>query len=382
MPGTETPATETGPMLDYSAEQRHLLNIAVARKLSAALNDAPDPAGANALLLEEIAGSRLIARSLTRLRRPWLENPTVSDFQEDPFVADVIDGCISRGVSRRLARALGSEPSLELLAELSLCRLALSPAAAQWAGPLSDLAERARDGRRLRRELRRLEPALTEDGRGWRQAAEASREALLVAYEPLIQRIARESDCGDMPQEDREQEGRWGLLQALNRYDHRRGNRFGTLARFYIRTAVKRGGLRQGYGIYLNERVTQERARQAEPAEGELNRQTLSLDALLYDETAEQERNAGLLAAADHTMADCLDSGLSQEMDGLLNRLPELEAQVIRLRYGLAAEGERSPAETALLIGIDEDRLPEIETRALGLLREQAGARSLRDWLD
>lgn len=72
----------------------------------------------------------------------------------------------------------------------------------------------------------------------------------------------------------------------------------------------------------------------------------------------------------------------SGQLGALLGRLDEREAEVIRLRFGLAEGEPRTLADVGRALGVSRERTRQIEKRALAKLRRGAEARGLRGALE
>lgn len=80
---------------------------------------------------------------------------------------------------------------------------------------------------------------------------ERARQALILANLRLVFSVARRYQRLGLPMEDLVQEGMAGLLQAVEKYDWRKGNKFSTYAVWWIRQAVTRALSNQSRTIRL-----------------------------------------------------------------------------------------------------------------------------------
>ena len=67
-----------------------------------------------------------------------------------------------------------------------------------------------------------------------------ARQAMMEANIRLVMSIARRYSCKSLSFEDLVQEGIIGLLEAINKFDGDRGNRFSTYATYWIRQSLVR----------------------------------------------------------------------------------------------------------------------------------------------
>ena len=89
--------------------------------------------------------------------------------------------------------------------------------------------------------LRLLKPAEeTELAARARRGDMEARQAMMEANIRLVMSIARRYTCKSLSFEDLVQEGIIGLLEAINKFDGERGNRFSTYATYWIRQSIVR----------------------------------------------------------------------------------------------------------------------------------------------
>jgi len=213
-----------------------------------------------------------------------------------------------------------------------------------------------------------------------------------------------------LPLVDLIQEGNLGLLRAIDKYDHRRGLRFSTYAAWWIRHALSRALADQSKMIRLpvhltgavqrvrraQDRIYRETGREPTPAELaartglpleqvrralEVVPQPISLDAPVH---GAGERDAGELGdlVVDHGSAlpdeAVADRELSTETTRLLAELPEREAEIIRMRFGLGGGRQRTLEEIGARLSLSRERARQLERDALRKLRVVSESRRLR----
>jgi len=241
--------------------------------------------------------------------------------------------------------------------------------------------------------------------------AEAAREALVLHNMPLVLSVAGRFRHSELEYEDLIQEGVLGLIKAAERYDPRRGTRFGTLAVWWIRQAIGRAiantgrtvrlPVNRGWKVGQLRRISAELTQQTgqEPplaevaaragvtveAAEELLRDglpTISLDAPPEDP---HERSV-LDRVSDETAEDpegvVIEDGLQQVLNEALSRLDEREAEILRMRFGIGG-GEAKPLRA---IAAEWDMSPEgvrqISQRAMSHLRNMPRVRDLGVYLE
>jgi RNA polymerase primary sigma factor len=235
-----------------------------------------------------------------------------------------------------------------------------------------------------------------------------ARRRLVEANLRLVIAIARAYARAGVPLVDLIQEGNLGLLRAAEKFDWRRGTRFGTYAGWWIRQAVSRAAGEQARLIHLPERVVvrlhrvrraaarlaQERG--AEPSAEQIAQaadvpleevndllslveQPSSLDAALG--TDEHRPLADVLEDSDAEAPAEVASQhlLSEDLHQALARLPQRERSVVMLRFGIGDGCMRTLREVGKELNISRERVRQIEERALASLRSASAVRSLRD---
>jgi RNA polymerase primary sigma factor len=224
----------------------------------------------------------------------------------------------------------------------------------------------------------------------------------------LVVSIARRYQGQGMPFADIVQEGMFGLIRAVEKFDYRKGFKFSTYATWWIRQAIQRGLDNRARTIRLPAHIAQ-RARKVGRVEREL---TVRLE---HDPTdAEIAEEAGLEVdevtriraldyeppSLDRRVGDDSDSATLGELrpsDGpgteeavqqldiqarleqAVKMLPEAEQRVIAARFGaggeLLAPGERIERK----LGVTAKEARELEARALQRLAELPELQDLRE---
>jgi RNA polymerase primary sigma factor len=263
---------------------------------------------------------------------------------------------------------------------------------------LQALAERQPRNARLRRVLARVERA--------RRAGDEVTAELVQSNLRIVVTFARR--YRGMPLVDLIQEGNLGLLRAVDKFDHRRGLRFSTYAAWWIRHALSRALADQSRMIRIpvhltgtvqrvrraQDRLNRETGRSATPEELAartglaLEQVRRALDVVAQPVSLETptgtERDAGelgdlIIDATSPAADDLVSQGeLRVETTALLAELPEREAEIIRLRFGLGDGPQRTLEEIGARLSLSRERARQLEREALRKLRVAGEKRQLR----
>ena len=194
-------------------------------------------------------------------------------------------------------------------------------------------------------------------------------------------------------------EGNIGLIEAVERFDYRRGCRFSTYGTWWIKQAVIKSLAENGKAIkipihLLNtikkcfsvaRQLTQELGR--EPSNSEIadylripKARVEELISLSWDPTSLDTPVAGESPTRladlirDDASAKPFESvfalALQDTLAMVLDKLNEREMRIIKLRFGLDGEGPFTLEETGKILGITRERVRQIQERALVKLKQ------------
>jgi RNA polymerase primary sigma factor len=246
-----------------------------------------------------------------------------------------------------------------------------------------------------------LSAALDQAGR--------ARHRMIEANLRLVVSIAKKYNHRGLPFLDLIQEGNIGLMKAVEKFEYRRGFKFSTYATWWIRQAVTRAIADQARLVRVPvhmvetinqvERVREEiEARTGRPADTHViavhlsmppgkvvkalgaSHETISLDAAPWGDDG--------LAIAD-TLAittpgpqeRTIQTALRGTMNQMLGTLLPKEADILRLRFGLDDDDDRTLEEIGQILGVTRERIRQIEAKALRKLRHPSRAERLRTFL-
>jgi RNA polymerase primary sigma factor len=301
---------------------------------------------------------------------------------------------VSDGIQAYL-NEIGRVPLLSFAEEIELAqRIARSVAARQ----------RLESGAQLDAELRAALAADIEQG-------QAAQQHLTQANLRLVVSIAKKYAGHGLSLMDLIQEGNLGLMRAVEKFDHTRGNRFSTYATWWIRQAVSRALAERSRTIRLPVHLTESigqikraadklaQALERQPTAEELAtalgqpvekitraleamRQPISLETPIGED---QDSTLGALLA-DKNQEPLVESAsrglLRQDVARALEELTERERTVLTLRYGLADGRHRTLEDVGKAIGMTRERARQIEGEALRHIRASGVGRHLRDYLE
>ncbi|GIX49486.1 MAG: hypothetical protein KatS3mg131_3697 [Candidatus Tectimicrobiota bacterium] len=256
-------------------------------------------------------------------------------------------------------------------------------------------------------------PALRAAYRGWQRAQQALEDAkaqMVQANLRLVIHVANRYRGRGVPFLDLIQEGNIGLMRALEKFEPQRGLKFVTYAHWWIRQAISRAITEQHRTVRLPGHVV-ERKNKLRAATDRL-RDALGRTPSVQELSAElgwtpKEVEDLITAIQPITRLDkpvtedggelgdiledaqaplpeeaAAEEELRHRLAACLAELPEREALILRLRYGLDTPQPYSLQEIGNLLGISRERVRQLERQALEKLRQAPQRQLLADFAD
>jgi RNA polymerase primary sigma factor len=246
-----------------------------------------------------------------------------------------------------------------------------------------------------------------------------ARDKMIRANLRLVISVAKNYRNSGLPFSDLVAEGNIGLIQAVEKFDYRKGFKFSTFASWWIWQGITRAIAEQTRTIRLPSHVIARIAQlkreslhlhqllEREPADGELaerlgwtleqvrevkdsTRDTVSLETPVggggysrSDEEGEASlrdftEDKAVPAPADTAMAALL----REDLNAALSTLPAREQRVLELRFGLNGGYPLTLEEVGKRVGVARDRIRQIEGMGLRHLRHPRRSQRLKAYLE
>jgi RNA polymerase primary sigma factor len=274
------------------------------------------------------------------------------------------------------------------------------------------LAQQIEKGRQAERSLDEIDYTAEEYARlqALIEAGQDARERLGRANTRLVVSIAKRYRGYGIPFTDLIQDGNVGLMRAVDRYDHRTGNRFSTYATWWIRQAVTRSLANQGRVIRIPvhmggrmremaqvaQRLEMEHGQRPTPEEiaAKMGESSVKIRQMMRWASRPLSLEQPVGEEGDAELGDFVEDEstllpeemtdvhlLNETLEALLSNLTAREARILRLRYGLQDGQTRTLHEVAQKFGLSRERIRQIEREALAKIRLVAPRHRLEHFL-
>lgn len=225
--------------------------------------------------------------------------------------------------------------------------------------------------------------------------AHSARDELVQANLRLVISIAVKYQGHNVPLEDLIQEGNIGLIKAASKFDYRKGFKFSTYAIWWIKQAIMRTLDNFSRSIRLPSYIVAKMNKfdsiyatlcqelQREPRRDEIAEAldltvnqveeilTFNADAISMDLPLSDERSASTLgdliedpttSGEDGPIAELINADLIAQF---LDKLPEREQTVLRMRFGLEDGERKTLREIGVALKVTRERVRQLEIDAL-----------------
>lgn len=223
--------------------------------------------------------------------------------------------------------------------------------------------------------------------------------------------VAKQYQNTGLTLEDLINEGNLGLIEAAKRYDHTKGFKFISYAVWWIRQSILKAAADNSRTIRLPhnrlgeiQKISKasnefEQKNERTPTADELSdltemdvakvemslkmsKKQISIDAPMSND----DDNNSLVSVLENSDTpdpsdNLLQESLSQDLERTLSYLKGMEAEVIRLFYGLGGTSEMTLEEIGNTFGLTRERIRQIKERGLRRLRRVSSQTNLQTYL-
>ncbi len=242
-------------------------------------------------------------------------------------------------------------------------------------------------------EIKQVEPKLKE-----------ARQKLIQSNLRLVVSICSYYRNSSLPFRDLIQEGNIGLIKAVEKFDYRKGFRLSTYASWWIKEAINRSIEEKSrvirIPVYVNEKfykikkatkeILQQQGEKLSIAEIACKleispqetvkiinafKEPLSLETSIANESDPLENF--LSDNKPSPIEKMCKQTIKKNASKLIESLSPREACILKLRFGLGDEGEKTLEEVGKIFNVSRERIRQLENKALRKLRKNKDLKTL-----
>ncbi len=242
-----------------------------------------------------------------------------------------------------------------------------------------------------------------------KKISDQGKKELVAANLRLVVSIAKKYSSRGLQFLDLIQEGNMGLMKAVDKFEYRRGFKFGTYATWWIRQAITRAIADQARTIRIpvhmidiinklnrvsrqlvqeigREPTSEEIAKKMDLPASKVRKIIKTVKQPLSIETPIGEEGDSHLGdfIEDKVMLSPPDTvihiNLREKIEEALRSLTEREAKILKMRFGLGGGNDHTLEEVGQQFKLTRERIRQIEAKALRQLKHPSRSKTLRSF--
>lgn len=235
------------------------------------------------------------------------------------------------------------------------------------------------------------------------------KEQLINSNLKLVVSVAKKYKGTELSLTDLIQEGNFGLIAAVDKFDATLGFKFSTYAVYWIKQAINRAIVNKSRGIRLPAHIAEKynKIKQAERALTQEKNGNVEIEdiAAYLNMTVQEVKDIYESAQAmvsletpvgedDDTLGDFIEDthfespsarvakyDLRNQIMKVMESLEERERDVLILRFGLEDEEPKTLEEIGAMFNLSRERIRQIEEKALRKMRNPIRSNQLKEYM-